>query len=49
MFPDLLTVWVQDDLEALPRKLLSCGDISTSGKQHSNEDKDEVADRKSVV
>ena len=43
MFPDLLTAWVQDDSEALPRKLPSCGDIGTGGKQHSN-DKDEVAE-----
>ena len=44
VFPDLLTAWVQDDSEALPRKLPSCGDIGTGGKQRSNEDKDEVAE-----
>ena len=43
MFPDLLTMWVQDDSEAPPRKLSSCGDIDTGGKRRSNEDKDEVA------
>nr|POE60840.1 hypothetical protein CFP56_39851 [Quercus suber] len=31
-----------DDSEAPPRKLPSCGDISTGGKQRSNEDKDKV-------
>ena len=44
VFPDLLTAWVQDDLEAPPRKLLSYGNIGTGGKQRSNEDKDEVAE-----
>ena len=44
MFPDLLRMWVQDDLETPPRKLSSCGDISTSGKRRSHEDKDEVAE-----
>ena len=44
VFPDLLTMWVQDDSEAPPRKLLSCGDIDIGGKQRSNEDKDEVAE-----
>ena len=44
VFPDLLKAWVQDDSEALPRKLPSCGDIGTGGKQRSNEDKDEVAE-----
>ena len=31
-------------LEAPPRKLSSCGDIGTGGKQHRNEDKDKVAE-----
>ena len=44
MFPNLLTAWVQDDLEVLSRKLPSCGDIGIGGKQRSNEDKDEVAE-----
>ena len=44
MFPDLLMVWVQDDSEVPPRKSRNCGDIGTGGKQHSNEDKDEVAE-----
>ena len=43
MFLDLLTASMQDDSEAPSRKLPSCGDIDTGGKQRSNEDKDEVA------